>query len=63
MYDKLFDRHASEVLPTYFCGTSVDTALQIFKSEYDSIVEEEYRDDDIVEEEDVGDEKKAPAEE
>ena len=57
---KLLDEHASEVLPTYFHEVSVDTALQMVKSEYDSNHEEEYSDEDDVEEEDVVERKKGP---
>ena len=59
--NKSLDEHANEVLPTYFHEVSVDTALQMVKSEYDSNVEEEDNDEDDVEEEDVVEEKKGPA--
>ena len=48
--DKSFDEHASEVLPTYFHGASVDTALQMVKHEYDSKVEEEDSEEGVIEE-------------
>ena len=49
--DKSFDEHENEVLPTYFHSVSVDTSLQIVRSEYDSNIEEEDSDEDDVEEE------------
>ena len=61
--NKSFDEHASELLPTYFHGASVGTALQMVKSECDSKIEEEDSEEDDVEEEDAVEGKKAPAEE